>query len=282
MCGTDHRKLPTEAIVLWTVLLKDSAVKRGNLFKEMLRKKFYCYCHVEGQFLSNCHMDCIGALCVRNSIHSLGLKREHNGSQCWEDQGVGQVQAHRNPHVSPSPSLLLLPCLLRTLNLQQTVTINIWISLLISISKKNSDRPSLSYLNRSTSTIWLWSQKGQCCWEGKAPTLWLPLQAFSTCPYRCSLSSHCPTLPSALLESTGTLVPSTPYFSYSLQSRLSNKDGMHTFGACDRNVWSLLRWKGRVRAHWSTLCMQLSYLSEYVLIQPILSKRCHFIYFSLY
>lgn len=37
---------------------------------------------------------------------SLGLKREHNGSQCWEDQGVGQVQAHRNLQVSPSPPLL--------------------------------------------------------------------------------------------------------------------------------------------------------------------------------
>lgn len=84
----------------------------------MLRKKFYCYCHGEGQFLSNCQLLVLELSGSETLFTSLGLKRKQNGSQFWKDQKVGQVQAQRNPQVSASLSLLsLLPCLLHTLNL---------------------------------------------------------------------------------------------------------------------------------------------------------------------
>ena len=90
-------------------MLQDSSVRRGSLFK-ITEEKILLLLPCGGPILVKIVKWIELELSVIETLFTfLGLKRELTSSHCWKEQGMGQVQAQRNPQVSPSLSLLLTP-----------------------------------------------------------------------------------------------------------------------------------------------------------------------------
>lgn len=88
-------------------MLQDFSVRRSSLFK-ITEERNLLLLPCGGPILIKIVKWTELELAVIETLFTfLGLKRELAGSHCWKEQGWGQVQAQRNPQVSPSVSLLL-------------------------------------------------------------------------------------------------------------------------------------------------------------------------------